>query len=255
MIQPAIFVSHGAPSLAGDDVPARDFLRQLGQQLTRPRAILVVSAHWDTKAPCISAMTRNDTIHDFYGFPRSLYDVQYPAPGDVLLARQLSGSLNRFGATTDTMRGLDHGAWVPLMLMYPDADIPVLQLSVQSTQGAAHHIALGQALTWLRKDNVLVMGSGGFVHNLSALASPGSPQAPWSNEFADWMHDHLVSADALALSDYRARAPQAQIAHPTEEHLMPLFVALGAGGQNAKAVRLHTSTTFGSLRMDAYSFA
>lgn len=252
---PAIFVSHGAPTLPFDDVPARDFLRGLGAQLERPRAVLAVSAHWDTKAPATNAVTANDTIHDFYGFPRPLYELRYGAPGDALLAREVGALLSGFGAQTDTMRGLDHGAWVPMMLMYPGADIPVVQLSVQSGHGAGHHLALGRALAGLRQDNVLVLGSGGFVHNLRQIAPPGTPEAQWSKDFAGWMHEKLMAGDEAALADYRARAPHAAMAHPTDEHLMPLFVAYGAGGENTKATRLHSSATFGSLRMDAYSFA
>ena len=251
---PAVFVSHGAPTLPFDDVPARDFLRGLGARLGKPRAVLAVSAHWDTDIPAINAVVSNDTIHDFHGFPRPLYDLRYAAPGDALLAREVSGLLNGLGSQIDTMRGLDHGAWVPLMLMYPDADIPVVQLSVQSTKGAAHHIALGRALAKLRQDDVLVLGSGGFVHNLRHIAPPGSPEAPWSRDFAGWMHDRLMEGDEAALADYRARAPGATMAHPSEEHLMPLLVAYGAGGQKTKTERLHSSATFGSLRMDAYSF-
>lgn len=249
---PAIFVSHGAPTLPFDDVPARNFLRGLGKELGRPKAIVVVSAHWDTDTPETNAPLANDTIHDFRGFPRQLYELKYPAPSDGLLARETSGLLGRLGARTDTRRGLDHGAWVPLMLMYPEADIPVVQLSVQSGKGAGHHIALGRMLAPLRQDDVLVLGSGGFVHNLSQIAPVGSPEPQWSRDFSDWMHDRLMASDDAALADYRVRAPHVARAHPSEEHLMPLFVAYGAGG---KAERLHQSATFGSLRMDAYSFA
>ncbi|HEY8254930.1 MAG TPA: class III extradiol ring-cleavage dioxygenase [Rhizomicrobium sp.] len=249
---PAIFVSHGAPTLPFDDVPARDFLRGLGQSLGRPKAIVAVSAHWDTETPETSAPQANDTIHDFRGFPRALYEIRYPAPSDGLLAREISGLLNGFAARTDTLRGLDHGAWVPLMLMYPEADIPVVQLSVQSGKGARHHIALGRMLAALRGEDVLVLGSGGFVHNLGKIAPPGSPEPGWSKEFSGWMHDRLMAQDDEALADYRAQAPHAMLAHPSEEHLMPLLVAYGAG---AKPQRLHSSATFGSLRMDAYSFA
>jgi len=252
LMLPAIFVSHGAPTLPFDDVPARDFLRGLGQSIGKPRAILAVSAHWDTPAPMTNAVAVNDTIHDFGGFPQALYDLRYPAPGDARLAAEVAALT---GGTVDTARGLDHGAWVPLMLMYPDADIPVVQLSVQSHQGAAHHIALGRKLAALRADNVLVLGSGGFVHNLRRIAPPGSPEPAWSREFSDWMQEKLLAGDEAALADYRSHAPHAVMAQPTEDHFMPLFVALGAGGENAKAARLHSSATFGSLRMDAYSFA
>jgi 4,5-DOPA dioxygenase extradiol len=249
LMLPAIFVSHGAPTLPFDDVPARDFLRGLGQSISKPRAILTVSAHWDTPAPMTNAVAVNDTIHDFGGFPQALYDLRCPAPGDARLAAEVAALT---GGTVDTQRGLDHGAWVPLMLMVPDADIPVVQLSVQSHLGAAHHIALGRKLAALREDNVLVLGSGGFVHNLRRIAPPGSPEAAWSREFSDWMHEKLLAGDEAALADYRSRAPHAVMAQPTEDHFMPLFVALGAGGETA--TRLHSSATFGSLRMDAYRF-
>ncbi len=249
---PALFVSHGAPTLPFDDVPARDFLRTLGRDIGKPRAILVVSGHWDTDTPSTNGVAVNDTIHDFGGFAQALYDIRYPAPGDALLAREVAALT---GGTVDTMRGLDHGAWVPLMLMYPDADIPVVQLSVQSHQGAAHHIALGRRIARLRQEDVLVMGSGGFVHNLRRIAPPGAPEPAWSQEFAAWMHGRLTAGDEAALADYRKLAPHAVLAQPTEDHFMPLFTALGAGGEKAQATRLHSSATFGSLRMDAYSLS
>lgn len=249
---PSLFVSHGAPSLPFDDVPARDFLRALGQQIGRPRAILAISAHWDTPVPQVNSVARNDTIHDFGGFPQALYDIRYPAPGDAKLA---SAVAELTGASVDTQRGLDHGAWVPLMLMYPDADIPVVQLSVQGDLGATHHIALGRKLAPLRADDVLVLGSGGFVHNLRRLAPPGTAQPGWSQEFSDWMHEKLMAGDEAALAGYRTLAPHAVLAQPTEDHFVPLFAALGAGGEKAKPGRLHSSATFGSLRMDAYRFS
>lgn len=246
---PALFVSHGAPTLPFDDVPARDFLRGLGESLPRPRAIAVVSAHWETDAPRVSGS--NATIHDFYGFPRPLYDLRYPAPVDAALIEDVAAAS---GAAVGPARGLDHGAWVPLLLMYPKADIPVAQLSLQTGQGAAGAIALGRRLRALRERDILVLASGGYVHNLRALAPPGSPEAPWSKAFSGWVHDKLLAGDEAALADYRAQAPEARLAQPSEEHFLPLLVAYGAGGENAKAARLHTSATFGSLRMDAYSF-
>ena len=253
---PALFVSHGAPTLPFDDVPARDFLRGLANLFARPKAILCVSAHWDTSAPQLNAVAVNTTTHDFHGFPEQLYRVRYDAPGESRLAQGVAALLHAAGlnATLDPERGLDHGAWVPLMLMYPGADIPVLQLSVQSAATPAHHIALGRALGSLRAEGVLIIGSGGFVHNLRQLDWHGSGAAEpaWSAGFAEWLHNALIDGREDDLANYRRLAPEAARAHPTEEHLMPLFVACGAGG---KATRLHRSTTFGSLRMDAYSFA
>jgi 4,5-DOPA dioxygenase extradiol len=254
---PALFVSHGAPTLPFDDVPARDFLMGLGAQIARPRAILCVSAHWDTNAPDLNIVARNTTIHDFHGFPEQLYRIRYDAPGAPDLGRQVAALLGAQGlpAERDAERGLDHGAWVPLMLMYPQADIPTLQLSVQSRLDPAHHIALGRALAPLRDAGVLVIGSGGFVHNLRQLDWHGSGAAEpvWSASFAEWMHTALTERREADLANYRSLAPEAARAHPTEEHLMPLFVAYGAGGTDV--TRLHRSVTYGSLRMDAYAFA
>ena len=251
---PALFVSHGSPTLPFDDCPARDFLRSLSATLEKPRAILVASAHWDTPAPAVNAAAKNGTIHDFYGFPKTLYEQHYEAPGAPALAERTAQLLKNAGlaASIDTGRGLDHGAWVPLMLAYPGADIPVLQLSVQSHAGAAHHVALGRVLASLREEGVLILGSGGFVHNLATIDWNGGPEPGWSRAFADWVHAALVERREDDLVRYRARAPHAVQAHPTEEHFMPLFVAYGAGGQAAP--RLHSSATFGSLRMDAYAF-
>ena len=251
---PSISVSHGSPTLPFDDVPAREFLRGLGAKLEKPKAVLVASAHWETQALALSAAPRNATIHDFAGFPKPLYGLRYDAPGEPALAERAASLLAGAGlrASIDAERGLDHGAWVPLMLMYPDADIPALQLSVQSGAGAAHHIALGRALASLRAEGVLILGSGGFVHNLGAIDWSGGAEPEWSRAFAVWTHRHLLARDETALADYRMRAPYAVQAHPTEEHFMPLFVAYGAGGETA--LRLHSSATFGSLRMDAYSF-
>jgi 4,5-DOPA dioxygenase extradiol len=251
---PAIFVSHGSPTLPFDDCPARDFLRGLGAQIGMPKAILVASAHWDTDTAATNCVTANRTIHDFHGFPKELYALRYDAPGSPQFAERSAALLAEAGiaCSIDLARGLDHGTWVPLMLMYPGADIPVLQLSVQSAMSTAHHIALGRTLARLRAEDVLLLGSGGFVHNLRAIDWNGRPEPDWSRDFADWTHRALIARDEEALVDYRAKAPHAAMAHPTEEHFMPLFFAYGAGGPNTE--RLHKSATFGSLRMDAYAF-
>jgi 4,5-DOPA dioxygenase extradiol len=249
---PSLFVSHGAPTLPLEDILARGFLRGLEARIGRPKAILVASAHWETASPEVNAPAANETIHDFYGFPKPLYQLRYPAPGSAALARRVAALT---GAALEPARGLDHGAWVPLMLAWPAADIPVAQLSIQTEAGPRHHLELGRRLAPLREEGVLVLGSGGFTHNLRALARDGggaaAPEPPWVTRFSDWIDRALVEGRTEDLVDYRRLAPEAARSHPTEEHFLPLFVALGAGGG---AERLHSSTTMGALRMDAYAF-
>ncbi|MFM2045363.1 MAG: hypothetical protein RLY86_3939 [Pseudomonadota bacterium] len=254
---PALFLSHGAPNLPLTDAPARTFLAGLGAELGRPRAILVVSAHWETATPQVNAVAVNDTIHDFYGFPRALYALRYDAPGDADLAARIAQDLTRAGlaAGLDRRRGLDHGAWVPLLLMYPAGDIPVLQLSIQSHLGSEHHLRLGAALRGLRRDGVLVVASGSFTHDLSEFRGQAidGPEPAWVSDFADWMDQALTEQRMDDLLDYRRLAPFAAKNHPTEEHLLPLYVALGAGTEGGEVRRLHRSATYGVLRMDAYA--
>jgi 4,5-DOPA dioxygenase extradiol len=255
---PTLFVSHGAPTLPLTSSPATDFLKHLGDHIPRPEAILVASAHWETARPEVNSVARNDTIHDFYGFPRALYELRYPAPGDPALARRIVGLLEKAGlhGGIDTTRGLDHGAWVPLLLAYPDADIPVLQLSMQTRLGPAHHERLGAALAALRAEGVLVVGSGSWTHDLRRFRGQAedAPEQPDVTAFADWMDRAVREGRREDLIEYRRRAPHAADNHPTEEHLLPLYVAMGAAGPNAKAERLHSSGMFSMLRMDAYSF-
>ena len=255
---PSLFISHGAPTLPLDACPAREFLKGLGAALPRPRAILAVSPHWDNAAPTVNSVAVNGTIHDFYGFPEPLYRMAYPAPGSADLAGRVEEALEAAGfkATVDGARGLDHGAWVPLMLMYPEADVPVAQLSIQSPLGPEHHLKLGRALLPLRDEGVLVLGTGSYTHNLRALdrGRLNGPEAPWVTAFSDWVHAALSEGRTADLIAYRKLAPYAAQAHPEEDHFMPLFVALGAGGEGVRGERLHRSTTFSTLRMDAYAF-
>ncbi len=258
MTLPSLFLSHGAPTLPLTDTPARAFLQHLGATLERPKAILVVSAHWETAAPMVSAADRNDTIHDFGGFPRALYEMRYPAPGSPSVAARVADLLRAAGLDCgiDRRRGLDHGAWVPLMLMYPQADIPVLQLSVQPHLGPEHHLRLGRALAPLRQEGVLIIGSGSFTHDLSEFRGhgPNDPAPQWVNSFADWFHAALMEHRFDDLLGYCKQAPFATKNHPTEEHLLPLYAALGAAGENARPERLHASATYSVLRMDVYAF-
>jgi 4,5-DOPA dioxygenase extradiol len=256
MTLPSLFLSHGSPMLAIEDVTFTREWVELGKKMARPRSILVISAHWDTDGPMVSGAAKPDTIHDFFGFPPELEHIRYAAPGDPALAQRVSQLLGTAGLTCpiDARRGLDHGAWVPLKWMYPAADIPVVQLSVQSRLGPAHHQAMGRALAPLRGEGVLVLGSGGIVHNLRELdwhrTTPGP--LPWAGAFNDWMADRLAAGAEADLIDYRRRAPEASRNQPTEEHFVPLFVALWAGGFPARRIEL--GFDLGSLGMDGYFF-
>lgn len=256
---PTIFVSHGSPMLALQDSPARRFLQGLGQSLPRPTAIAVVSAHWETRgAPAVSLATQPETIHDFGGFPQALFDMQYPAPGAPEVAQRAAALFAEAGIPVGTSanRGLDHGAWVPLKLMYPDADIPVVQISIVHGASPAMHQQLGAALQQLRQEGVLVLASGSLTHNLYEFrGQPVDAPAPaWVSGFEAWMRDKLAANDQEALLGYRKLAPMAEKNHPTEEHLLPLYVAMGAAGPGAKAELLHTSFEHGVLAMDAWAF-
>lgn len=256
-MRPSIFISHGSPALIGEDIPARDFLAGLGREIGRPSAILVASAHWETPAPRASTAAAPATIHDFYGFPEALYRLRYPAPGAPQVAAKAVDLLKRagFAAAPDPAQGLDHGAWSPLLLIYPEADIPVAQISLQTPLGAAHHFAVGRALATLRGDDVLVLGSGGATHNLGALERGNHGTAPdWAAAFDAWVAEKIQAGDAAALADYRRQAPHARMAHPRDEHFLPLLVAFGAGGEGAKGRQLHRSFAHGSLSMAAYAF-
>lgn len=254
---PALFVSHGAPTLALEHNAAHDFFNRLASRLPRPQAIVVFSAHWDTPDTRVTAAARHETIHDFYGFPEPLYRLRYPASGAPQLAADIVERLQAEGITaaTDATRGLDHGAWVPLLLAYPDADIPVVQVALQTRLGPAHHLRLGQALAPLRERGVLILASGGATHNLREFFGQpdGAPPADYAAAFTDWLEERLAENDIAALLDYRRQGPQATRNHPTEEHFLPLFAALGAAA-GEPVTRLHHSFSHGVLAMDAYAF-
>lgn len=255
---PAIFVSHGAPTLALEPGPTRGFLAQLGADLGQPRAILVMSAHWEAEQPAVSVMPQPETIHDFRGFPAELHQMQYPAPGAPLLAQQAVRLLAVAGVPAVAVpdRGLDHGAWVPLSLMYPDAGIPVTQIAVQTRLGPGHHFKLGEVLRPLRDEGVLIMGSGSATHNLGEFRNHryDSPPPDWVSTFNEWLAGTLAASRTEDLLDYRRLAPQAARNHPTEEHLLPLFAAYGAGTPGVSPQRIHNGYTYGVIGMDAWRF-
>ena len=255
---PAVFVSHGAPTLPIEAGPARDFLAGLGKTLGKPKAILVMSAHWENGEAAVSAAARPETIHDFFGFPQELYRMTYPAPGAPDLAAHVSKLLGAKGMATHIhpSRGLDHGAWVPLLLMYPDADIPVTQLTVQPELDTGHHFRLGEALRPLREEGVLILGSGGATHNLYEFGRHRRDAAPpaWVTGFQEWLAQAVEGGNKDDFLHYRERGPDAARNHPSEEHFLPIFAAAGAGDPGVAGLRIHRSHSYGILAMDAYRF-
>jgi 4,5-DOPA dioxygenase extradiol len=254
---PALFLSHGSPMLAIEDSPTGRFLDNLGNALPRPRAILVASAHYLSGKPQLGAAPAPTTHHDFGGFPAPLYAIQYPARGEPALAARAAKLLIDAGidASCDPEQRLDHGVWVPLRRMYPHADIPVVPLSIQPHSDAAAHFRIGQALAPLRDDGVLVIGSGGYSHNLGALhwGDADAPMPTWARDFTDWVSARIDSGETDALLDWQRLAPYAQQNHPTPEHFLPLFVALGAGAGD-HATRMNPVHEMGSLALDAWRF-
>jgi len=243
---PSLFISHGSPMLALNKTPAHDFLRALGQQLS-PTAVVVVSAHWESLSLKVSTSRTPETIHDFGGFPQELFECQYPAAGEPQLAERLALLLG----AEQVERGFDHGAWVPLSLMFPNADVPIVSLSLPVRWNNEQLVALGEQMAALREEDVLIVGSGSLTHNLYEIMPEKSPMPAWVDTFASWVNKQLVSNDRAALLSWE-QAPKARENHPTPEHFLPLLVAMGAGG---KATQLHHSVEHGVLAMDVYQFA
>lgn len=262
---PTLFVSHGSPMHALHAGVAGQKWTEIGRRLPRPRAILIASAHWETAQPMLSTSARPETIHDFGGFPDELYTLHYPAPGAPDTAKRALDLLNAAGlaAATDGSRGLDHGAWVPLRYLYPDANIPVSQVSVQPSLDAAHHLRLGAALAPLAGEDVLVIGSGHMTHNLrdwmQFVRSHGrhpaaTPAAAYVEEFRHWIHRALQDDDRKALATWQEQAPNALRAHPSPEHFLPLPLAFAAAGPAPRVEHIDAGVDAGVLAMDAYLF-
>lgn len=256
---PALFVPHGSPTFALEPGAAGAAIAAAAAALPAPRAIVIVSAHWETDVATVGVAPRLETIHDFYGFPQELYQLNYPATGCPEASREVVQALEGAGlpVAQDPTRGLDHGAWIPLRLMFPDADIPVVPLSIQSHLGVAGALRLGRALEPLTRAGFLVIASGNITHSLRDfhLAWRNGGQAPdYVHAFPQWMAEHLAAHDDAALLDYRRRAPEAVRAHPTDEHLLPLYVAYGAGGAAPRVERLHAGVDSFVIAMDAYAF-
>lgn len=258
-IQPALFVPHGAPTFALRPGAAGAALVAKAATLPLPRAIVIISAHWDTAVPTVGFAEKLETIHDFWGFPEALYAIRYPATGCPEASREVVSALEKAGfpVAVDATRGLDHGAWVPLRLMFPDAEVPIVPLSVQSRGGPEQAYRIGRALAPLAAQGFLIIGSGSITHNLRDFQSAwqnGGQTPAYVREFADWLAERVAADDAPALLDYRRQAPGGMQAHPSEEHLLPFHVAWGAGGDRPHSQRFHAGIDDYVIAMDAYAF-
>jgi 4,5-DOPA dioxygenase extradiol len=250
---PSLFISHGAPNLLLYDSDTRTFWQNLSALYPKPSAILIMSAHFATAQPVFEKGAHPGMIFDFGGFEPELYKMTYPAPGAPALAEKAARLAQDAGlapALSDG-RGYDHGAWVPLKVIYPDADIPVATLSVQPMSDGAHHLALGRALAPLRDENVLIVGSGGATHNLRAFFGHEDTE-PWALAFNEWLFDRIEAGDSDSVAHWE-QGPEALRNHPTPEHFLPLPFAFGAGGPGAKGKRLHRAIV-GPISLDAYAF-
>jgi len=262
---PTVFLSHGSPMHALSAGRAGEAWSALGQRLPRPRAVLVASAHWETELPMVSTAQQPETLHDFGGFPPQLYQIRYAAPGAPAVAQRALALLQESAIPASAIgcRGLDHGAWVPLLRMYPAADIPVAQVSIQPSLGADHHLQVGAALAPLAGEGVLVLGSGHMTHNLrewildarrrGAMSIDDRDPEPYVSEFRAWVDDALRGGDREALARWQ-QAPHALRAHPTPEHFLPLMIAAGAAGKDALVEHIDAGVDSGVLAMDAYVF-
>lgn len=255
-MMPSFFIAHGAPSLAIENHAYTEFLKGLAAELPRPKAIVLFSAHWESREQQVSGSESYETIYDFSGFQPELYQVEYPASGAPGLAKEIQALFGEqsIPAAIDTERGLDHGAWVVLHLMYPAADIPVIALSVNRYLSNEEQYRIGQAINSLREHNILIIGSGGTVHNLRRLDWGASDVNEWAAEFDGWLQEKLEAWDTESLFKYEQLAPHAREAVPTPEHFIPLLLAMGAGDTGRKASLLHRSYQFGSLSLSCWRF-
>ncbi len=231
---PALFVGHGNPMNAVQDSVWSRAWSALGRKLPKPGVVLSISAHWYLPGTAATAMVRPPTIHDFGGFPRELFEVQYPAPGNPALVPRLRELLAPVAVRADLAWGLDHGTWSVLRRIFPDADVPVVQLSIDETQAPAFHYALGKRLAPLRDEGVLILGSGNVVHNLHTYAWGRHPVQPfdWAARFEALVRERIVQGHHRALVDYASLGPDAELSVPTPDHYLPLLYVLGASTQD-----------------------
>lgn len=254
MTLPSLFIAHGAPDLPLSPTPARAFTEGLGTRFPGLRAIVVISAHWEARVPTIGTAPAPETIYDFGGFDDRLYSLTDPARTSASVFAEVAAPLETAGIAhaEDPDRGYDHGVWIPLKLAFTKADVPVIQLSLRHGATAAENFAMGQALSPLRDKGVLIVGSGTTVHNLRMIAREGTPAPDWARAFDDWIVTGVEAGETDRLLSFPAGPAGARQAHPTPEHLMPLYVALGAGGGRGRA--LHRSFSWGSIGMTSFAF-
>lgn len=252
---PPLFVSHGSPMFAVDAGSTGPALHAWARAHAQPQAIVAMSPHWMARQPTVMSTPAPPTWHDFGGFPPELYTLQYPAPGEPALAQDVLGLLQAadIAAIEDSRRPLDHGTWVPLMHLYPKADIPVVQLALPAMAGPAEVYALGRALRPLAAQGVLLLGSGSMTHNLGEFFGGQTEPAPYVEEFSRWVESRVAQGELAALLDYRAQAPHAARAHPSEDHFLPMFFTLGAGSEGARAKYISREVRYGILAMDAFA--
>jgi 4,5-DOPA dioxygenase extradiol len=260
MAFPALFVSHGAPTAALDDDAYTRALGAWARGRPRPQAVVVVSAHAEARGPVrVNAGARPSLIFDFYGFPAPLYALRYPAPGAPDLAREVSGAFGaaRLAPVLDAQRGWDHGVWVPLRLLYPAADVPVVEVSLPVPRTPELLLGMGRALAPLRDKGVLLLGSGGIVHNLRRLRwdDPGGPPEPWSAAFSAWVDERLLALDTAGLEAYATAAPHADLAVPTSEHFDPVFFVLGARRERDRVESVFEGFRYGTLSLRSFALA
>lgn len=254
---PVVFISHGAPSFALDPGSAGPALTRFGSTLPKPQAIVVLSPHWQSQGLYLSSSSTPETIHDFSGFPSALYQLQYPVAGAPDIAAQLQQHLLQqgFSAGLNPNRGLDHGAWVPLRYLFPQANVPVIQLSLPVRWSSRQLYQLGQALADFAPEQILFVGSGSLTHNLYEFrAYADEPAAAYAAEFSDWIANRLSQNQALQVVDALELAPHAKRAHPTDEHFLPLSFVLGIAGQYSTVQPLVREIRHSVLSMDAYAF-
>lgn len=247
---PALFIGHGSPMNALERNRCTEAWRALGASLPKPKAVLCFSAHWLTRGLAVTAVERPRTIHDFGGFPQALFDVRYPAPGDPALSRRVQELLAPQAVALDQDWGLDHGAWSVLTHLFPEADVPVVQMSFDATQPAAFHYAVGEHLAALRDEGVLVLGTGNVVHNLRRMAfEPAAKAQPWAQRFEDFVRHAIDARDHAALIGWPAQGADAALAVPTPEHYWPLLPILAMQGAEERAEVLLDGIEMGAISM------